>query len=196
MRSAIATLLIVLPLGSVGGQATMRIAAGAISSSALVHDDIESTTLRPKLAPEISIAATLPTGRGGFRVVLEGDYARSKLDVVEPTGTSTLAPVTVMTGLLFAEGPLFANLRWQLGGGAVFYRSSERQGIFLDGTTQRWLVAGGVTWSHPLAAATMVLVTGRIDTQEFITSVMRRYGYTGLQNVRRAAILVGVERSF
>ncbi|MGH7584323.1 MAG: hypothetical protein ACREL5_13965 [Gemmatimonadales bacterium] len=174
----------------------MRIAAGAVSSSALVNDDIESTMLRPKLAPELSIAASVPTGRGGFRLILEGDYARSTLDVVEPTETSLLAPVTVMTGLLLFEGPLIANLRWQLGGGAVFYRSSERQGIFQDGTTQRWLVAGGLTWDHPVAAGTTLLVTGRIDTQEFITSAMRRYGYTGQQNVRRGAVLIGVERSF
>ena len=77
-------------------------------------------------------------------------YARSPLNVISTTGTNgndQLAPVATVTTLLLAEGAVRGALRWQVGGGAMFYRPTERQGVFQDGGTQRWMLAGGLVWT-------------------------------------------------
>jgi len=191
MRSA---LLLFVLAGPLAGQTTVRLMAGAVSSSSLVNDDILDTQLRPATAPAVSAAISLPTGRGPWRLVAEGTYARAPLDVSGSSGTDRLASVAMITTLVLFEGPVAGPIRWQLGGGAIFYRPSQRQGVFQDGMTRRWMVTGGVTWSHPLSARMTLLVDGRLDTEEFSTSALQRYGYESQQNVRRGTLMVGIER--
>jgi hypothetical protein len=95
-----------------------------------------------------------------------------------------------------AEGPLVGQLRWQVGGGAIFYQPSANQGVFLDGPVQRWMVAGGLTWTHRLSPQMRLLVQGRVDSHTFTTDVLIARDYAGSQGVRRVGLHFGVERIF
>ncbi len=87
-------------------------------------------------------------------------------------------------------------LRWQVGGGAIFYQPSENQGVFLDGPTQRWLLAGGIVFSHPLSGHLKLIVSGRVDAHSFTTDVTRCARLlAGSQGVQRFGLRVGLEKT-
>lgn len=179
------------------GQAAVRLSAGATYSSALIDDGVLSTRLRPAIAPTVGLGIAVPTGKGPYRLVAEVSYARSVLNVISTTGTNgndQLAPVATVTTLLLAEGAVRDALRWQVGGGAVFYRPTERQGVFQGGGTQRWMLAGGIVWDHHLTKTMDLLVTGRVDAHTFSTDVLQARGYALSQSVQRLGLLVGVSR--
>lgn len=178
------------------GQATVRLAAGATYSSALIDDGVLSTKLRQAIAPTVSLGLSYPTGKGPYRVVAEVTYARSALNVTTRDNVSQdrLAAVATVSTLVLAEGTVRGALRWQLGGGAVFYEPSERQGVFQDGGTHRWMIAGGLTWTRRISAAMDLLITGRLDTHMFTTDVLQARSYGGTQAVQRIGLLVGVNR--
>jgi hypothetical protein len=179
------------------GQAAVRLSAGATYSSALIDDGVLSTKLRPAIAPTMGLGLAIPTGKGPYRLVAEVTYARSTLNVISTTGINgndQLAAVATITTLGFFEGALHGALRWQLGGGAIFYRPTERQGVFQNGGTQRWILTGGVMWGHRLTPSMDVLVTGRVDVHTFSTDVLQARGYGQSQSVQRFGLLVGVSR--
>jgi hypothetical protein len=181
------------PLAS---QATVRLSAGATYSSALIDDGVLSTKLRPAIAPTVGLGVSYPTGKGPYRVVAEVSYARSALNVITTGAVSSdqLAAVATITTLVLAEGAVHGGLRWQVGGGAMFYSPTERQGVFQNGGTRRWVLAGGVVWSHPLTATMDLLVTGRVDAHTFTTDVLQARGYGESQSVERLGLLFGVNR--
>ena len=178
-------------------QSAVRLSAGATYSSALIDDGVLSTKLRPAIAPSIGLGFAIPTGKGPYRVVAEVNYARSALNVISTTGTAgndQLAAVATVTTLILAEGALRSAFRWQVGGGAIFYRPTDRQGVFQNGGTQRWMLAGGVVWRHPLTPTMDLQVTGRVDAHTFSTDVLQARGYGQSQSVQRFGLLVGVSR--
>ena len=190
-------LLAALPWAApLGAQAAVRLSAGATYSSALINDGVLSTKLRPAIAPTMALGVSYPTGKGPYRVLADVAYARSPLDVIttDNSGHDQLAAVATITTLVLAEGPVRGALRWQAGGGAVFYRPTERQGVFQDGAAHRWVIAGGLTWTRALTAAMDLLITARVDAHNFTTDVLQARGYGEAQSVQRFGLLVGVNR--
>jgi hypothetical protein len=196
MRLPILLLAIAAWAAPLGAQAAVRLSAGATYSSALIDDGVLSTKLRPAIAPTVGLGLSYPTGKGPYRVLAEVTYARSPLNVVATDNPShdQLAAVATITTLALVEGPVGGALRWQAGGGAVFYRPTERQGVFQNGGTHRWVIAGGLMWTRALTAATDLLITGRIDAHNFTTNVLQARGYGASQSVQRFGLLVGVNR--
>ena len=178
------------------GQADLRLDAGATYSSALLDDGVLSTRVRPAIAPTAALGIGIPTGKGGYRVVAEVSYTRAPLNVFTTAGVKQdqLAAVATITTLLLAEGRLRGDLRWQAGGGAVFYRPSEPQGAFQAGGPHRWIVAAGVTWTRPLTSTIDLHVTGRVDAHTFTSSVLQSRGYGSAQSVERLALRLGLSR--
>ena len=191
----LATAVWTAPLAS---QATVRLSAGATYSSALIDDGVLSTKLRPAIAPTVGLGVSYPTGKGPYRVLAEVSYARSALNVIS-TGAASgssdqLAAVATITTLVLAEGAVRGGLRWQVGAGAVFYSPTQREGVFQNGGTHRWVLAGGVLWSHPLTTTMDLLITARADAHTFTTDVLQARGYGESQSVERLGLLFGVNR--
>jgi len=180
---------------SLGAQAGVQVTAGVTSSGVLVNDGVLLTKLQPAMAPTVGLAVALPTGKGPYRVRLEAHISRSNLNAI-PSGATAdnLGTLTTIDALVMAEGPLTGKLKWQVGGGALFYRPPSNQGVFLDGPVHRWLVAGGLVFSHRLTPQFTLLVNGRVDAHSFVTNVLQARDYAGSQGVRRFALTVGVER--
>ncbi|MGH7525031.1 MAG: hypothetical protein ACREK8_12030 [Gemmatimonadales bacterium] len=179
------------------GQATVQLSAGATYSTALVDDGVLSTKLRPAIAPTVALDVAYPTGKGPYRALAEVTYARAPLNVINTLGTSTdgqLAAVATVTTLVLFEGKLLWLFRWQLGGGAVFYLPTANEGVFQNGGTHRWMLAGGVVWSRQITETLKLQVTGRVDTHTFTTSALGDRGYAGSQSVQRLGLRVGIER--
>jgi hypothetical protein len=177
-------------------QTGLQFTAGATASGTLVSDGVLHTKLKPGVAPTAGIGIALPTGKGPYRVRLEAHYSSSTINVTSSDGTTDrLSSVAVIDAVAMAEGPIARSLRWQLGGGAIFYRPSENQGVFLDGPVQRWLVAGGVIYSQALTPRLNLLVNGRIDAHSFTTDVLVARDYAGSQGVERFVLLLGLERT-
>lgn len=196
MRVTILLLAIAAWTAPLAGQATVRLTAGASYSSVLIDDGVLSTKLRLAIAPTVGLGVSYPTGKGPYRVLAEVSYARSPLNVITTDNVShdQLAAVATVTTLVLAEGAVQGALRWQVGGGAVFYRPTERQGVFQNGGTRRWVIAAGLAWTHPLTAAMDLLITVRLDSHSFSTDVLRARGYGSGQSVQRVGLLFGVNR--
>lgn len=177
-------------------QTAVQFTVGATSSGVLVNDGVVHTKLRPGLAPTVGLGVALPTGSGPFRVRLEAHLSRSNLNVTTADGASdNLGSLTTIDALVMAEGPLVGNLRWQVGGGALFYRAAENQGVFLDGPVRRWLLAGGAIYSQQLTSHYTITINGRVDAHSFLTDVLQARNFAGSQGVRRFVVMVGVERA-
>jgi hypothetical protein len=198
MRFILATVVISVSAAPLAAQAAVQLTAGLTSSGTLVTDGVLGKTLQPAIAPTVGLTIAIPTGKGGYRALFEAHYATSSLRVtdIDLNTTSDYGSLATIDALLMAEGPLVGQLRWQVGGGAIFYRPSASQGVFLDGPVQRWLVAGGLTWTHTLSPTMRLLVQGRVDSHTFTTDILVARNYAGSQGVRRGGLHLGVERIF
>lgn len=198
MRLLLTLMVITVGTSPLAAQTSGQLTAGFTSSGTLVTDGVLRAKLRPAIAPTIGIAIAIRTGKGPYRVLFEAHYSRSMLRVTDTDfgTTDDLGSLATIDALIMAEGPLAGELRWQFGGGAIFYRPSENQGVFLDGPTRRWLLAGGVAWSHALSPRLHLVVNGRVDSHTFTTDVLQARNYAGSQGVRRYGLHVGVARTF
>jgi hypothetical protein len=177
------------------GQTGVQLTAGITSSGVLVNDGVVHVRLQPALAPTIGLALAMPTGQGPYRVRFEAHASRATLNAIPAEGASdNLGTLTTIDALVMAEGPLNGNLRWQVGGGAIFYQPGDNQGVFRDGPVRRWLVAGGVIYTQPLTPRYHLVVNGRVDAHSFLTTTLQARNYAGSQGVRRFALTIGVER--
>jgi hypothetical protein len=182
---------------TLAAQRTVALTAGVVTSSALLVDGVALASLKPSIGPSIGLAVALPTGKGPYRVRFEGHYTRATLNATtDAGGTGALFTLATIDALVMAEGPLFGSLRWQFGGGAIFYRPSENQSAFGDGPVQRWLVAIGALYSHPIARGVNLFVDGRVDGHTFTTDLLVARGYAGSQGVRRGSLSIGLSRDF
>jgi hypothetical protein len=200
MRPAWLSLGWTLAITPLAAQATVRLAAGATMSTSLIQDGSLFSRLTPTVAPDVSLAVSYPTGPG-YRVVLEADLRHAGLDAVDNDPREPdyqfkdrIGSLTTVDALLLVEGQVFGPLRWQAGGGVVFYRPGEREGVFQDGGTHRWVIAGGLAWTHPMGPRWNALVQGRVDHQGFTTPTLVDRGYGESQSVQRLSLQLGVER--
>ncbi len=201
MRPAWLSLGWTLAVTPLAAQATVRLTAGATLSTPLIQDGSVLTRLTPTLAPDVGIALSYPTGAGGYRVLLEGDVRHAGLNAVnndpndpEYRSKDHIGTLTTVDALLLVEGHVRGQLRWQAGGGAVFYRPGQQEGVFQDGGTHRWVVALGLAWVHPIGPRWNLLAQGRVDHQEFTTQVLVDRGYGQSQSVQRITLQLGLER--
>jgi hypothetical protein len=197
MRSSLVALAITAAASPLAAQAGVQLTGGVTSSGILITDGVLRTELRPTIAPTIGLAIALPTGKGPFRLLLETHYARATLRVTDTDLhiTDDLGSLATIDAVVMAEGPVTGKFRWQVGGGAIFYRPSENQGVFLDGPASRWLISGGLVWTHPLTPRLHLLINGRVDNHTFTTDVLVARNYAGTQSVFRLGLHVGVERT-
>ena len=198
MRCVLLATTITIWAMPLAAQTSVQLSAGVKASGALVTDGVLRETLRPTIAPSFGIAIAIPTGSGPYRALIEAHYSRSTLRVTnsdrkEMDDIGTLATIDAV---VMADGPITGKLRWQVGGGAIFYRPTDNQGVFLDGPVQRWLLAGGVTWSRELSPQMRLLVSARVDSHTFTTDILVARNYAGTQGVQRGGLHVGVERKF
>ena len=184
----------------VGAQRTARLTLGVTASTDLVQDaTLDNTVLKLAPAPNATIGLALPINAAGtYRLVLEGGYGTSKMTAADSNGggRSDLGSVATITTTAMLDGAVRGQLRWQAGGGILFYRPASRSGVFLGGAVHRYLVTGGMSWTHPLTPDLSLLALGRYSFQEFTTPILLARGYSSYQSVHRLGIHVGVERRF
>jgi hypothetical protein len=195
-RSGLAAILAVVVSLPLAGQVSVQVSAGVTRSGTLVTDGVLLTKLRPGIAPTIGAAIAVPTGKGPFRLRLQVDYSRSELEATANGSTDKLGSLATIDALVMAEGRLTPAFRWQVGGGAIFYRPSENEGVFYDGPTRRWMIAGALSYWHQLSRNLILVVNGRIDSHSFKTETLQQRNYAGSQGVQRFALQLGIERAF
>ena len=196
MRCRCVLIALAASAAPLAAQTAGQFSAGITVSGPLVRDGVLLTTLRPTVAPTIGIAFALPTGTGPYRALVEVHYARATLRVTDTEfgTTDDIGTLATIDAVALGEGPITGALRWQAGGGAIFYRPSDNQGVFLDGPIHRWLLAAGIVWTHPLGPHLRLLVNGRVDSHTFTTAVLQARGYAGSQGVPRFGLHLGLER--
>jgi hypothetical protein len=170
---------------------------GAIGATNLLHDVIVTElTLRQSIAPMIALGGSLPVGSRGYRANLEatlvsGKYHRSQDGNSDNIGT--LRTATLMLGL---EGPVWREVRWRAGLGAIQYWPADDEGIFLSGGTTRFLVGAGADYRRPVMAKWDLMTSLRYDFHRFRTGTLEARGFSQSQGVSRASLSVGLSRSF
>ncbi len=190
--------LVMLASGAVplSGQATVRLTLGATYSSTLARDQIvadRNLYLHTSVAPTVAAGVSLPTGRG-YRVVLEGEYAHSSVYMTEDSARSNLWGLGTATLLALLDGPLTKSVRWEVGGGRIFYLPAERIGLFQSGGPGAWTFAAGASWARPISPHLAVLATLRYTLHDFTTATLKASGFQQSESVHRVGLLIGLER--
>ncbi len=187
---------VVAGVGPATAQTSLRLSAGATIGSALVRDELGGpVTLRPGAAPTVAIAASHSVGHG-YRIALEGQFGSSSLKVTDNGSKDDLGALRTLGMLLLLDGPIAKSLRWQAGAGALLYRPAVRQGVFLENSPTRWLLAAGADWSRPVGKTLALVLTARYDFSTFTTRRLDTIGYSQFTAVQRVGLFVGLERRF
>lgn len=198
MRHFVVAAVMAACASPLAGQAAVQLTAGVTSSGVLVTDGVLREELKPGIAPTIGLTVAIPTGSGPFRALVALHYSRSQLRATDTDNGAggDLGSLATIDAQVMAEGPVASGLRWQFGGGAIFYRPSENSGVFLNGGVRRWLIGGGVVWRRQLSPHLRLLINGRVDNHTFTTETLIARNYSGTQGVIRLGLHAGVERTF
>lgn len=182
--------------GQVSAQTSLRLSAGATLGTPLVRDDLGGEiVVKAAVAPTVALAVSHPVGHG-YRMMLEGSVGSSTLKVTDKGVEDELGTLRTLGLNFLLDGPIRNTLRWQAGAGALLYRPSEQQGIFLDDSPTRWLLALGASWSRTLSGQFDLVVNARYDYSTFTTKHLDRVGYSQFTTVQRVGLFAGVERRF
>jgi hypothetical protein len=177
-------------------QTVVRASVGATGWSPLVNDYLGGDiTLQPTVAPTLSIMVAHPVGQG-YRMALEGQFGTSTLEVEDRGVTDDLGTLRTLGLVALLDGPIASTLRWQAGAGALFYRPTVEQGVFLDGGTTRWQLVGALSWQKRVATELDLVAAARYDYSTFTTTHLISLSYSGSTAVHRVGLHIGLERTF
>lgn len=190
----VSALLVAAP--AAGGQAFVRVSAGVTGSTDFARDFIvHPIGARQSIAP----TGVLMVGwqlTNGYRVAVEGRYARGTWEVEDDGFTDDLGGLGTLGLALVADGPIRGALRWEAAVGQLRYMPEREIGLFADGGPSRWMLGGGVSWNRP-ASGTLDLVLGaRYEFHGFSTEALESASYSRSQTVHRVGLTLGLERSF
>lgn len=170
--------------------------AGAIGASNLLHDVIVTeVTLRQSVAPMIALGGSLPIGAHGYLANLEATLASGKFHRSEDGSSVSVGTLRTATLVLGLEGPIWRNVRWRAGLGAIQYWPADDEGIFLSGGTTRFLVGAGADYRRPVLASWDLMTSLRYDFHRFRTGTLETRGFSQTQGVNRVSLSVGLSRS-
>ena len=168
---------------------------GVTWATVLLRDDvINEIEVRQKLGPTLVLGAALPIAplyRAGLEVALATSGYRSK-----ETGGTVVDLGTVRTGsiTLGLDGPILQGLGWRAGLGLLRYWPTEKEGIFLQGGTTRFLAGAGIDYRHPILARWDMMASLRYDFHRFRTRELQARGFGQSQGVQRIAVTIGLAR--
>jgi hypothetical protein len=169
---------------------------GAVGSSNLARDVIiDEITVRQSIAPMLALGGSLPISGRGYRIGLEGTLTTGKFHSKELGAETDLG--TLRTGSLMVdlEGPLAEGLRWRAGLGGLKYWPSDKEGIFLSGSSVRFLAGAGVDYLRPVLAKWDLMTSLRYDFHRFTTDELKARGFSQSQGVSRVSLSIGLSRS-
>ena len=197
MLKPLLVLAVLLPASSADltAQTDYYARVGAIGASNLIRDVIVTEiTVRPSIAPMVALGASLPIGPG-FRAGLEATLASGGYHSTEAGVDTDLG--TLRTGSLMAnlEGPLWSQVRWRAGLGALLYWPSDETGIFQQGGTTRWVAGAGADYRRPALRNWDLMASLRYDYHRFITDELELRDFSQTQAVSRVSLSVGLARS-
>ena len=197
MLKPLLVLALLLPVRPAGlrAQTDYYARVGAIGASNLIRDVIVTEiTVRQSIAPMVALGASLPIGPG-FRAGLEATLASGGYHSTEDGVDTDLG--TLRTGSLMAnlEGPLWNQVRWRAGLGALLYWPSEETGIFQQGGTTRWVAGAGADYRRQALRNWDLMASLRYDYHRFITDELELRDFSQTQAVSRVSLSVGLARS-
>jgi hypothetical protein len=190
-------LALLLPAGApaLHGQTDYYVRLGAVGATTLVRDVIISEIeVKQAIAPMLALGASLPIAPG-YRAGLEATFASGGYHSTEDGAETDLGTLRSGTLLLDLEGPLYREFRWRAGLGGIHYFPSEKEGIFLQGGTTRFLAGAGVDWRRRVFPKWDLMASGRYEFHRFTTAELKARGFSQAQGVSRASLSVGLARS-
>lgn len=181
---------------ALGAQAFVRVAAGATGSSDFAKDFIvHPVAARQSVAPTGAVAVGWQLANG-YRVAVEGRYARGTWEVEDDATTDDLGGLATLALALVADGPIGDALRWEAAVGKLRYLPEEEVGLFARGGPSRWMLGGGVSWRRPAGRRLDLVVGARYEFHGFSTAALEAADYSRSQTVHRVGLTLGLERSF
>ena len=168
---------------------------GATASTTLLRDAlVQEIKVRQSIAPTLILGASLPfapTFRAGLEAALtSGGYHSTEQNVESSLGTLRTGSL-----LLNLEGPVAPRVNWRAGAGLITYWPADRQGIFLQGGSTKFLAGAGVDYLHPALRSWDLMISLRYDFHRFTTEELSARGFGGTQGVQRVSASVGLARS-
>jgi hypothetical protein len=167
---------------------------GAFGASNLLRDVIvDEITVKQSIAPLIFLGGSLPIAPG-YRAGLEGSLSSGSYH--SETGGRETDLGTLRTGslLLGFEGPIYREVHWRAGVGALFYWPSDQTGIFQQGGPTRVLFGAGADWRRPVLAKWDLMTSLRYDFHRFTTDELKTRGFAQTQAVSRISLSIGLAR--
>jgi hypothetical protein len=165
-------------------QARIQAGIGLAASSALVEDFIVGPiTVRPALAPTLSLSADWPLGTG-YRLGLGASVARSMVkqhtgDLSEDIVTLSVWQPTVRVSRTVGQLELGAR------GGLHIYQPAQPIGLFSDGGTTTASVGADAGLPGFRVGALRLGLHADWMVARFSTTTLREFGFRGRQIVHR-----------
>ena len=167
---------------------------GVIGASKLTHDVIvNEITVQQSIAPLLALGVAVPVGTG-YRAGLEAIIASGAYHAEENGAEADLGTVRTGSLMLGLDGPIAASFRWRAGLGAILYRPSEDEGIFLQGGPTKFIAGLGVDYRYPIMTKWDLMASARYDYHRFTTDELERRGFSQTQPVSRISLSVGLPR--
>jgi hypothetical protein len=167
---------------------------GAIGASNLLRDVIiDEITVKQSIAPMIVLGGSLPF-TPGYRAGLEASLSSGSYH--SETGGRETDLGTLRTGslLLGLEGPIYREVRWRAGVGALFYWPSDETGVFQQGGPTRVLFGAGADWRRPVLTKWDLMTSLRYDFHRFTSDELKARGFSQTQAVSRISLSIGLAR--
>jgi hypothetical protein len=193
----ICALLMALPAAASTShaQADYYARLGLTGSTNLARDRLfQEIEVRPGLAPTVVLGAALPF-TSSYRAGLEATLTTSGYEVREQNTDSDLGTLRTIAMVLGMDGPILGRVGWRGGVGLIRYWPSEKEGIFLQGGSTRFLIGGGIDFRPGVMRNWDLMMSLRYDFHRFTTEELSARSFTGAQGVQRISASIGLARA-
>jgi hypothetical protein len=188
---------LLLCAGAAGAQVTVALRLGAVGSTNLVKDSVvETLDVRPLVAPQLGIRASLPVG-GHYTVGAGLAVSRSDLRATGDTGTTTVTALTMWSPSVFLQAEIVPWLRAEAHLGAQIYDPGETVGtLFSQGAPIDPSLGLGLVMERALGNRLVASLFVDYDVHRFTTTALNARGFTGETVVHRIAVGLSLGREF
>jgi len=178
-------------------QVTIGLRLGAVGSTNLVRDSVvEALEVRPTVAPQLGIRASLPLG-GRYTVGAGVSVSRSNLRATGDTGTSTVTTLTMWSPNVFLRADVLPWLGAEAHLGLQIYDPGQTVGtLFSDGAPVEPSLGLGLAMERALGNRFVASLFVRYDAHRFTTTALSARGFTGKTVVHRIAVGLSLGREF
>jgi len=157
---------------------------------------VEALEVRPAVAPQLGIRASLPIG-GRYALGVGLSVSHSNLRATDDTATSTVTTLTMWSPSVFLRADILPWLGAEAHLGLQIYDPGETVGtLFSQGAPVEPSLGLGLAMERALGHRLTASLFVQYDAHRFTTTALGARGFTGATVVHRVAVGLSLRREF